>query len=136
MKTELKVISPLVACLAGTLLLCPGCGLFRSSRGAPPATFPAPIAKVSVVANGGRAALKAAIIKAATRRRWTPEETAPDVIRCTLVQRQHKVEIDVRLTGDSSYSVTCVSCNIPVKKYDQWVNNLQRDIAKFAAASN
>ena len=69
---------------------------------------------------------------AATRRRWVPS-VAGSTVRCTLVQRQHLVEIDVVLEGADSYSIKCVSCNVPLAKYQQWINNLQREIALQAS---
>ena len=122
------LISPLAACLAGLFVVSSGC-MSGGSCEAGTLPLPAEISNVAVLAKD-RDSLKRAIVVAATRRRWTPSEIAPNVIRCTLIQRQHKVEVDLTLTKDNAYSITCRFCNIPEKKYYQWINNLQREIAK------
>ena len=131
MKTELTRIQPFFAiCLAGTLLMASGC---LSDDAEIPQPLPAAVANVSVVTKD-RATLKKAVVVAATHRRWLPSEISPNVIRCTLLQRKHKVEIDITLTGDKSYSISCLFSNIPERKYQQWISNLQREIAKQAAS--
>jgi len=117
--------------LAGAVLgavMC--CGCVTSSDPAP--ISPPPITGISVVAKD-RESLVKAVVMAATRRRWVPNATAGSTVRCTLVQRQNKVEIDVVLEGADSYSIKCVSCNVPLAKYQQWINNLQREIALQAS---
>ena len=112
---------------AGAMLgmaMCCGCAMCSD----PVSISPSPITGVSVVVKD-REALEKAVVMAATRRRWVPSVKADSTVRCTLVQRQHKVEIDVVLEGANSYSINCVSCNIPLAKYQQWINNLQREIA-------
>ena len=54
-------------------------------------------------------------------------------VRCELVQRAHRVVVDVRLLDDRHYSILMVESNIPARKVSQWVSNLQREIAKHAA---
>lgn len=93
---------------------------------------PAPVASVGV-AVGAQRSLQQAVVAAAARRRWVPNVVSDKVIRCTFVQRQHKVEIDVVLESPTAYTIACVSCNIPEAKYQQWIGNLQREIAKQAA---
>ncbi len=95
------------------------------------ATLPPNIDNVSVVVSQGRT-LKDAVVYAATYRRWVPEEVDAATIRCTLVQRAHKVVIDVRLLDERHYSIGMVESNIPARKVASWVNNLQREIAKYA----
>lgn len=95
------------------------------------ATLPPNIDKVSVVVSQGRT-LKDAVVYAATHRRWVPEEVDAATIRCTLVQRAHKVVIDVRLLDERHYSIGMIESNIPARKVASWVNNLQREIAKYA----
>ena len=117
--------------LAGAVLgavMCCGC----ATSSAPKVITPEPVMGVSVVAKD-RETLEKAVIAAATRRRWVPSATAESTVRCTLVQRQNKVEIDVVLEGADSYSIKCVSCNVPLAKYQQWINNLQREIALQAS---
>lgn len=102
------------------------------SKEAGSATLPPNIENVSVVVSQGRT-LKDAVVYASTRRRWMPEEVDATTIRCTLIQRAHKVVIDVRLLDERRYSIKMVESNIPARKVASWVNNLQREIAKYAA---
>ena len=74
-----------------------------------------------------------AIMAAATRRRWLPQAQAGGTIRCTLSQRDHMVVVDVVPNGEQSFSIRMVQSNIPVRKYDQWVNNLSREIVYQAS---
>ena len=104
-------------------LVC-GCALFSN----PVEITPAPVSGVSVVAKD-RESLRKAIMVAASRRRWVPNAVTDSLVRCTLVQRQYRAEIDVVLDGERSYSITCAYCNIPEAKYRQWIDNLQREIA-------
>lgn len=90
---------------------------------------------VSVVTAQG-VVLSDAIILAATRRRWVPEKTAPDTIRCTMTQRKNHIVIDIKVIGNESYSVHCVSNNIPLRKYEAWLNNLTREIARYARTND
>ena len=116
--------------LAGAVLgavMCCGCATFSD----PEPISPPPITGISVVAKD-RESLVKAVVMAATRRRWVPS-VAGSTVRCTLVQRKHLVEIDVVLEGADSYSIKCVSCNVPLAKYQQWINNLQREIALQAS---
>lgn len=87
---------------------------------------PQPVENISVTLAQGRT-LKSAVITAATRRRWMPSAQG-NVIRCTLSQREHLVVVDVVLTDARTFSIRMVQSNIPVRKYDQWVNNLSREI--------
>lgn len=113
--------------LIATCGLCvAGCSTFGER-----ATLPPNIENVPVVLAPNRD-LKSAVVVAAARRRWTPAEVDAETIRCTLVQRAHKVVVDVRLIDERHYSVLMVESNIPAKKVAQWVNNLQREIAKYA----
>ena len=50
------------------------------------------------------------------------------MVRCTLSQRKNLVVVDVVPNGPQSFSIRPVECNIPPRKYDQWVNNLIREI--------
>ena len=109
-----------------------GLGLACGCASEPVQIHPDPVASAAVVVGKTRT-LQQAVIVAATRRRWTPNVVSDNVVRCTLIQRQHKVEIDVLLESATTYSITCVSCNIPEAKYRQWIGNLQREIAVQAA---
>lgn len=107
-------------------------GLAGCQSSGPEATLPANIENVVVVVASGRS-LKEAVMTAAARRRWTPLEIGSATIRCTLVQRSHKVVVDVHLLDAQHYSIRMVESNIPARKLAQWVNNLQREIALHAA---
>lgn len=78
------------------------------------------------------ASLKAVVIQAAARRGWMPAEAGPDVVRLTIVQRSNKVVVDVKILDNTHYSIRQVESNIPARKYEQWINNLQRTIAGLA----
>ena len=95
-------------------------------------TLPANVENVAVVVAQGRT-LKEAVVTAAARRRWTPSEIGDATVRCTLVQRSHRVVVDVHLLDARRYSIRMVESNIPARKLAQWVNNLQREIALHAA---
>ena len=96
------------------------------------AVAPAQIENVAVTPAQGRT-LSGAIITAAARRGWSPSAQADGTIRCTLTQRQHLVVVDVVPNGEQSFSIRPVQSNIPVRKYDQWVNNLSREIVVQAS---
>ena len=117
-----KIVIPMVAL----------CGLAGCWTTTPEPTLPDNIENVAVTVTEGRQ-LKDAIVTAATRRRWTPIERDEKTIRCELVQRSHKVVIDITLLDGQHYSIQMVESNVPARKVAQWVNNLQREIAKHAA---
>jgi hypothetical protein len=50
-----------------------------------------------------------------------------------LSQREHMVVVDVVPIGEKAFSIRMVQSNIPVRKYDQWVNNLSREIVMRAS---
>ncbi len=104
-----------------------GCSLFGDK-----ATLPPDVENVAVMVAPSKS-LKDAVVFAATRRHWSPEVVDASTVRCTLVQRSHKVVVDVQLLDASHYSIRMVESNIPAKKVAQWVNNLQREIAKLAS---
>ena len=91
-----------------------------------PEAAPQPVENVTVALAQGRT-LPCAVMAAATRRRWLPSAQG-NVIRCTLSQRDHLVVVDVVLTDERTFSIRQVQSNIPVRKYNQWVNNLSREI--------
>ena len=92
-----------------------------------PEAAPQPVENVTVTLAQGRT-LQNAVMTAATRRRWVPSAQGGNVIRCTLNQREHLVVVDVVLTDAQTFSIRQVQSNIPVRKYDQWINNLSREI--------
>ena len=47
--------------------------------------------------------------------------------------QRHLVVVDVVPNGSNAFSIRFVQSNIPVRKYDQWVNNLSREIVFQAA---
>lgn len=87
---------------------------------------PKPVENISVTPAQGRT-LKSAVMMAAAHRRWMPSEQG-NIIRCTLSQRDNLVVVDVVLNDERTFSIRQVQSNIPVRKYDQWVNNLSREI--------
>ena len=95
-----------------------------------PAT-PPDFNNVAVAVAAGKS-LKDVIVTSAARRRWSVTEGSAKELRCSMLQRSNKVEIDIVIHGPTTYSIRFASSNIPVNKYLKWVNNLQRDIAKNA----
>ena len=77
--------------------------------------------------------LRDAVVQAATRRHWCVQELTNGNLRCQIVQRSNVVTIDVVIASETSYDIKLVESNIPNGKYNKWVNNLQREIAKWAA---
>ena len=120
-----KLIIVMMVCAVGLA----GC---LSSGPKQETTLPENIENVAVVVAQGRS-LKDAVAAAATRRHWTPRESDAVTVRCTLVQRSHRVVIDVCLIDSRHYSIRVVESNIPARKLVQWINNLQREIARYAA---
>ena len=104
-----------------------GCGLVGCSSTGADGYAPAQIENVAVTLAPGRT-LAGAVTAAATRRRWMPQAQANGTIRCTLTQREHLVVADVVPNGEQSFSIRLVQSNIPVRKYNQWANNLSREI--------
>ena len=86
---------------------------------------------IAVTVAAGKS-LKDVIAASATRRRWFVTEVSAKELRCSILQRSNKVEIDIVIQGPTTYSIRFVSSNIPEAKYLQWVNNLQREIRKNA----
>ena len=86
---------------------------------------------VAVTVAAGKS-LKDVIVASAAHRRWSVTELSAKELRCSILQRSNKVEIDITIEGPTTYSIRFVSSNIPVNKYLKWVNNLQHDIAKNA----
>ena len=76
--------------------------------------------------------LECAIVSAAQRRRWMPKKTDEKTYRLTIVQRKNRCVVDVVMNGNKSFSILPVESNIPVRKYDQWVQNLWREIVHRA----
>ena len=68
------------------------------------------------------------VIDAATRRRWMAQKLENGTMRCTLVQREHRVVADVVPVSAGTFDIRCVESNIPARKYDKWVDNLRREI--------
>lgn len=114
-----KLMVVVMACSLGLV----GCWSSRSG-----ATVSVDVENMPVVVASGRS-LKDAVVMAATHRRWTPSEVDAQTVRCTLVQRSHKVVVDVCLLDAQHYSIRVIESNIPARKLAQWINNLQREIA-------
>ena len=119
MKTKIAVVAVSAALFAAIGCSSPGRG------------FVVPVEDVPYVLAPGRT-FEGAVCRAAARRRWTPQKISAETIRCTLVQREHRVVVDVVQKG-SSFSIRLVESNIPIPKYNQWVDNLRREIVARAA---
>ena len=76
--------------------------------------------------------LEGAILQAAYSRKWTATVVDQGTIRLELVQRTNHVLVEIRHDGRNRYSVHVVECNIPAKKYRQWMEKLRRSIEKYA----
>ena len=94
-----------------------------------------PSCQVSVVADQMEV-MKKAIVRAATRRRWSAVELKPGTIHCTLLNRTHEVQVDVVYT-ENNFTIRYVNSQDmdydPAKrtinrKYNQWVRNLEKEI--------
>ena len=118
---------------AAALVAAMGCGMAGCETSADVGGVPALIENVNVTLAPGQT-FASAVTQAATRRRWVPQQQANGTIRCTLTQREHLVIVDVVPTGPQSFSIRLVQRNIPVRKYNQWANNLSREIVARAAA--
>ena len=100
---------------------CAGCSVFEAVGTG------APVYDVAVtVSKSGE--LKSALYAAAARRKWKVSEVGGEVYRLEIVQRANRCVIEVTLKGDDSFSILPVESNIPVRKYNQWVDNLRREI--------
>ena len=71
---------------------------------------------------------ESAVAEAAKRRRWMAQKLANGTMRCTLEQREHRVVADVVPMPGGTFDIRCVESNIPAKKYNQWADNLRREI--------
>ena len=49
-------------------------------------------------------------------------------MRCTLEQRENRVVADVVPMPGGTFDIRCVESNIPARKYNQWADNLRREI--------
>ena len=87
---------------------------------------------VSVILASGHT-LPSAVASAATRRGWLPQKQEDGTIRCTFHRKDNLVVVDVVPSDKQSFSVRLVESNVPVRKYNQWVNNLVHDIIFFAS---
>ena len=107
--------------------LLAGCSLFRGDE-------PRVTVDNAVVTVAQGRDLKSAVVQAAVRRRWNVQEMENGDIRCQIVQRKNKVTIDIVIKSENTYAIRFVESNIPNRKYNQWINNLQREIAKMAVS--
>lgn len=83
------------------------------------------------------------IIRAAASRGWTTNSIRDNTVRCTLTKGDHSVVVDV-VYSDKDFSVIYVdsvnmrydpSSDSISRKYNQWVNNLVRDIQNYCSMS-
>ena len=72
------------------------------------------------------------MITAANRRRRSAVKAADNTYRFTIRQRKNICSVDVVMKKDS-FSILPVESNISVMKYNQWVNNFEREIRHRAA---
>ena len=68
------------------------------------------------------------VVDAAARRRWMAHRLANGTMRCTLLQREHRVVVDVVPAPGGTFGIHLVESNISARKYNQWVENLRREI--------
>lgn len=120
-------VAKLLAVAAASVALSVVSGCFS---GAVAEGRPRDIVNVSYTLAAGRT-FSEAVNSAAVFRRWTPRTLDNGTIRCTLEQRQHRVVVDV-VPANGTFSIICVESNIPNRKYDQWANNLCREIVARA----
>lgn len=76
--------------------------------------------------------LERAIVSAAQRRRWQSKKIDEKTYRLMIIQRNNRCVVDVVMNGEKSFSILPVESNITVRKYDQWVQNLSREIVHRA----
>ena len=79
--------------------------------------------------------LERAVLAAANRRKWSAVKTADNTYRLTIRQWKNICSVDVVMKKDS-FSILPVESNISVMKYNQWVNNLEREIRHRADRGN
>ena len=118
--------------VAAALFAAIGCGVTGCYTSSVDGALPPPMENVAVTLAPGQT-FDQAVAQAAARRRWTTQRQANGTIRCTLSQREHLVIADVVPTGPKSFSIRPVQSNIPVRKFEQWINNLSREIVARAA---
>ncbi|MBR2981661.1 MAG: hypothetical protein IKC80_00365 [Kiritimatiellae bacterium] len=104
-----------------SLIVLAGCSAFQTIG------VGSPVVDVSVFVAEGYS-LDRAVISAAKRRSWVPNRRDEKTYRLTIVQRKNRCVVDVVLNGNESFSILPVESNITVRKYDQWVQNLLREI--------
>jgi hypothetical protein len=119
-----RVCLYLIVLLAGFVVL-PGCLVFCDVGCGEPVT------NVSVCVKDGYS-LEKAVLSAAARRQWMPEKISSNILRLTIRQRSNICSVDVVMQEDS-FSVNPVASNITVRKYNQWVANLVREIIHRAS---
>lgn len=103
-----------------------GCSLFQSVGTGEP------VKDVQVVVAPGNT-LYDAMMSAANFRRWNVEKNADGSYRLSIIRKSNRCIVDVVLNGETSFSILPVESTITVRKYNQWVNNLQREIIHRAA---
>lgn len=107
--------------LIAVAVLLGGCSLFESVGTGDP------VRDIQVTVSEGKA-LYDAMMSAANRHHWTVTANADGAYRLSHFQRKNRCIVDVTLNGNESFSILPVESNIPVRKYDQWVDNLRREI--------
>lgn len=113
------------------LVLCTLCVVGTGCRTSRYSDVPMSFENISVVMSGNRS-LSDAVLIAANHHRWKPQVLSPNLVRCTIIQRSNVVVVDVVL-AEKSFSIRKVNSTVPERKYNQWANNLQREIVHQAS---
>ncbi len=104
-----------------------GCALFREPDTTPPPAYE----NIAVMLQDGFSLKKAIMIGAPHD--WKIEELDESTLRLTISQRSNLVVVRATILDATHYSLHPISSNIPNRKYVQWVERLQRNIARTAA---
>ncbi len=124
-----RVMTPglLLSIVLSAAVGCGICGCASFGDGKDPYAVEMPVAIENVAVPPGKP-LNAAIFAAAARRKWIPQLQSDGTVRCTILQRGNVVVVDVVPTGERTFSIRHVQSSIPVRKYNQWADNLSREI--------
>ena len=105
----------------------PAVAVFSGCMSGGSSEMPREICSVQYTLASGKT-FESVVTEAATRRRWMAQKLANGTMRCTLEQREHRVVADVVPMPGGTFDIRCVESNIPAKKYNQWADNLRREI--------
>ncbi len=113
--------------LVAAVAALPAVAVFSGCASGGSSEMPREIRSVQYTLASGRT-FESVVIDAATRRRWLPQKLANGTMRCTLEQREHRVVADVVPMPGGTFDIRCVESNIRARKYNQWADNLCREI--------